>query len=291
MSEPVKKSLIKPHFVNISGSGNALNGLIAERNIEQPKEEYRDLNIEPNKHIIVLHSNKQNNLEWKIDGKSKKQQFYNGDLIINPAGLNVSPKWSSDVELLVLAIKPKFVELISEEMNCPNSVGLFPQFKFQDKLINLLMKNMIKEFENEPKPDLVYTESLAYTLVAHIIRNYSRNGKHKFPIKNNGLPSNKLSHTIEFINDNISKNLSLEDIAIVAGFSPSYFILLFKNATGLTPHQYIIKRKVENAKRDLIQTQKSITEIALDAGFSDQSHLTRVMRKYTGFTPGDLRRD
>jgi len=216
---------------------------------------------------------------------------YQGDLIINPAGLNVSPKWSSDVELLVMAIKPKFVELISEEINCPSSIGLFPKFKFQDRLINLLINNLIKEFENEPKPDPVYTESLAYTLVAHIIRNYSRDGNHKIPINNNGLPSNKLSHTIEFINDNIRKNLSLEDLSRVAGFSPSYFISLFKNATGLTPHQYIIKRRVENAKSQLLETRKSITEIALDAGFSDQSHLTRVMRKYTGFTPGDLRRD
>lgn len=286
---PSQKSLIKPHFVNLTSSEKQLPGLVAERDVEQSKEEYRGLAVEPNKHILVLHNNNRNKLEWKLEGKKQEEQFVKDDLIINPAGLNVNPHWNSDVELLVLAIKPDFVEFVSESVDRPANVGLFPQFKFQDRFIKLMMKNLVHEFENKAKPDLVYAESLTYGLVTHVIRNYSRDGYFSQPVEDNGLPIIKLSQTIEYINENIGNGLTLESIARIAGFSPSYFITLFKNSTGLTPHQYIIKRKADIAKRALLESKKSITEIALDVGFADQSHLTRVMRKQTGLTPGNLR--
>lgn len=286
-----QRSYIKPHFVNLSSSGNLLDGIIAERDIEQPKEKYRDLSVEPNKHILVLHNNHQSTLEWKINGSRKKERFRNSDLIINPAGLNSNPHWETDVELLVLAINPTFIQFVAEEMNCPANVGIFPQFKFQDQFLELMTRKLVNEFENKPKPDFVYAESLTYALVAHIIRKYSRDGKHNQAISKNGLPPAQLSRIIDYINQHIGKDLTLEDIADIAGFSPSHFITLFKNATGLTPHQYIIKRKVAFAKNQLINTKQSISQIALNTGFADQSHLTRVMRKHTGFTPGDIRKN
>lgn len=289
MPDTSQKSLIKPHFVNLTSSGNQLPGLVAERDIEQPKEEYRGLAVEPDKHIIVLHNNNSNKLEWKIDGQRKEEHFAQDDLIINPAGLNVNPHWSSDVELLVLAIKPDFVEFVSESVDRPANVGLFPQFRFHDRFIRLMMKNLVDEFENKANPDLVYAESLTYALTTHLIREYSRDGYFSQPVEDNGLPTVKLSKVIEYINKNIGNSLTLENIAQIADFSPSYFITLFKNATGLTPHQYIIKRKIEIAKRELLESKKSITEIALDIGFADQSHLTRAMREHIGLTPGDLR--
>ncbi|MCW9707719.1 helix-turn-helix domain-containing protein [Fodinibius salsisoli] len=287
MSE--QRSLIKPHFLNLSTTKNSLHGLIAERNIEQPKEEYRDLSIEPDKHILVLHNNHQNELEWKINGNRKKERFRLSDLIINPAGLNANPHWETDVELLVLAINPTFIQFVAEEMNCPARVGLFPRFKFRDKFLDLMTRKLVNEFEHKPKPDLVYAESLTYALVSHLIRKYSRDGNHKQPIQKNGLPPVQLSRIIDYINEHIGKNLTLEGLAQIADFSPSHFITLFKNATGITPHQYILKRKIAFAKDQLINTDHSISAVALNTGFADQSHLTRTMRKHTGLTPGEIR--
>lgn len=78
-------------------------------------------------------------------------------------------------------------------------------------------------------------------------------------------------------------------IAKAVEISPSYFLTLFKQSTGMAPHQYVITRRIERAKALLTQTRLPIAEIATRTGFADQSHLTRLMRRHTGLTPKMLR--
>jgi AraC family transcriptional regulator len=64
---------------------------------------------------------------------------------------------------------------------------------------------------------------------------------------------------------------------------------LFKKSTGLAPHQYVMTRRLEKAKDLLHHTKKTIADIAIQTGFSDQSHLTRLLRRHTGLTPKEIR--
>jgi AraC family transcriptional regulator len=105
------------------------------------------------------------------------------------------------------------------------------------------------------------------------------------------LPPRKLARVIEYINYHLGEALSLEMIAGVAEISPSYFLTLFKQSTGLAPHQYVVRQRIEQAKALLTQTRLPIAEIASRTGFADQSHLTRLMRRRTGLTPKILRGD
>jgi len=84
--------------------------------------------------------------------------------------------------------------------------------------------------------------------------------------------------------------VSLERIAAVAGVSSSHLNTLFRHSMGVAVHQYVIQRRVELAKTLLLQEEKSITEIALEAGFAHQSHLARHMRRMLGLPPRALKR-
>jgi AraC family transcriptional regulator len=79
-------------------------------------------------------------------------------------------------------------------------------------------------------------------------------------------------------------------MAAIARLSPNYFAWQFKRATGLPPHQYVIARRVERAKQ-LLQggTDLSLAEVALRAGFSDQSQFSRHFKRLVGVTPGQFR--
>jgi AraC family transcriptional regulator len=127
-------------------------------------------------------------------------------------------------------------------------------------------------------------------LIARLIRKHSVAGI-KPPVARGGLPPRKLARVIEYINDHLGETLSLEMIAGVAEISPSYFLTLFKRSTGLAPHQYVVRQRIEQAKALLTQTRLPIAEIAGRTGFADQSHLTRLMRWHTGLTPKILRGD
>jgi AraC family transcriptional regulator len=83
--------------------------------------------------------------------------------------------------------------------------------------------------------------------------------------------------------------LSLAELAAVINISATYFASLFKQAMGITPHQYVIQQRVERAKLMLSKTDLAIADIALQVGFSSQSHLTQQFKRFTGVTPKQVR--
>ena len=106
-----------------------------------------------------------------------------------------------------------------------------------------------------------------------------------------GLPPHKLKAVKVFIEDHLAEQLSLEVIAKAVHICPSHFTALFKKSTNQSPHQYLMERRIEKAKSLLINAKMPIAEVAFNVGFSDQSHLTRLMRRYTGLTPRMLRKN
>jgi AraC family transcriptional regulator len=103
------------------------------------------------------------------------------------------------------------------------------------------------------------------------------------------LPRGRLRAVVEYVEGHLDGGPSLEQMAAVARLSTYHFARQFKQATGLPPYQYVISRRVERAKQ-LLQagTPLSLAEVAADAGFSDQSQLTRHFKRLVGVTPGQF---
>jgi AraC-like DNA-binding protein len=89
---------------------------------------------------------------------------------------------------------------------------------------------------------------------------------------------------------NLGSNLDLKDLASECGLSISYFCRAFRVSTGLAPHQWQIKRRIEVAKSLLRDNRKCLAEIAVGCGFTDQSHFTRIFTREVGTSPGQWRR-
>ena len=100
-----------------------------------------------------------------------------------------------------------------------------------------------------------------------------------------GLSQHKLRWAIEYINENLEKDLKLSEIAAIVGMSQYHFVRMFKQSTGLPPHRYLVERRLEKAKRLLTETDLPIAEIAHCVGFANQSSFTKVFRKHTLITP------
>ncbi|MNN44959.1 HTH-type transcriptional activator RhaS [compost metagenome] len=92
-----------------------------------------------------------------------------------------------------------------------------------------------------------------------------------------------------YIQDNLARRISVAEMAQVACLSPSHFHAQFKDSVGLTPHQYLLKTRLDRAARLLRESDQSLVRIAEECGFSSQSALTTAMRRYLGLTPKRLR--
>ncbi|MEW6297167.1 MAG: AraC family transcriptional regulator [Thermodesulfobacteriota bacterium] len=105
-----------------------------------------------------------------------------------------------------------------------------------------------------------------------------------------GLAAERLQRVRRFIEDHLDGDLSLARLAAVAYLSPYHFARRFKVSTGMTPHQYVVSRRVERAHALLLAGEDGIAHVATRVGFSSQSHLTFHMRRVLGVSPGELLR-
>ena len=100
-----------------------------------------------------------------------------------------------------------------------------------------------------------------------------------------GNESKRVNRVRAYLHDHLADDISLERAAAVACLSPFHFLRVFRKATGLTPHGYLLQIRVQKAKA-LLEQGWQVTSVASEVGFADQSHLTRHFKRITGLTPG-----
>ena len=110
------------------------------------------------------------------------------------------------------------------------------------------------------------------------------------PQARGGLPPAAIRRVFEYVDAHLHTNVELTDLSGIVGLSVFHFARQFKQSTGVAPHHYLMRRRVERARELLGRVEFSLSEIAFATGFSDQSHLTRHFRQLTGMTPGQFRR-
>jgi AraC family transcriptional regulator len=130
----------------------------------------------------------------------------------------------------------------------------------------------------------LYGEALSVALAARLRTRYSRDTA---PAGRYGLALSPMQvrHVREYIRTNLASNIGLAELADQVNLSPHYFSMLFKHALGVPPHHYVLQERIHEAQRQLAVGQMSISELAFNLGFSDQSHFSRAFRKMTGTTP------
>jgi AraC family transcriptional regulator len=152
--------------------------------------------------------------------------------------------------------------------------------------IGLALKSSLEENGGGSR---LYADSIATALAAHLLGHYSTRNHH-FREYEDGLSKQKLQQAVEYIQAHLGEDLSLAEIANQLGMSQYYFCRLFKRSTGMSPHQYLIRQRVEQAKYLLKQPDRTITSVAIECGFANQSHFAKCFRQRTGMNPKQFRK-
>jgi AraC family transcriptional regulator len=218
----------------------------------------------------------------------EREHLVHGDISLYAAWHDESVRWDQGMDCIDIILEPALLECAVAELYSATHVELMPLLKFNDSLIHQMGLALLAELQSDGLGSRLYAESIATTLSVHLLRRYSVRS-HTIRDYTEGLPKHKLQQAIDYINEHLDRDLTVAAIATAVELSPYHFSRLFKQSTGLAPHQYVLQCRVERAKQLLRQTELTIAEIAYTVGFANQSHLNRHFKRLLGITPKAVR--
>jgi AraC family transcriptional regulator len=249
-------------------------------------------------HVVMVNVGRPYRMEERLGGRAYRTFGVKGDVAIIPAGTpaefrSLEPGRQT-VESFAMSLDPAFVRRIAEGAEVdPDGIELAGVLGGRDPEIEKIGLSLLSELRGGGPLGGVYADSLATLLVVRLLRGHYSLGRRSAGRMegrpNTGLSGAALRRVTDYVEENLAQNLTLESIADVAHMSPFHFSRVFKLSTGLSPHQYVLRRRIEKAKGLLAGSDLPLHEVADLSGFTDQSHLARHFRRQLDTTPRSFR--
>ncbi|CCN34749.1 Transcriptional Regulator AraC family protein [Vibrio nigripulchritudo SO65] len=209
------------------------------------------------------------------------------DIWINPPNTPFTHDISEPCHFVILAIEEK--QLLD---NCPLNISkldltFLNNYNVSDPTIKGIMDLFIMEVKSNGRNGMSYLKSLLSLLSGYYIQNYSNyQDLQNARLSNSKLGSDQLDKIDRYIDENIGAPISIDDFADLLHCSKFYFLREFKKLAGVTPYQYLMNKRLEQAKSALQSGSANLATLSNELGFNDQSHFTRTFKAHFGVTPG-----
>jgi AraC family transcriptional regulator len=182
---------------------------------------------------------------------------------------------------------------LKDDFNLPGAPAhsIRHAFGIGDDVIDQVGRSILSELTAETAASRVYVESASLTLAARLLQKHCDSGVcASIESSAHSLDHIRLRRVLEYIGANFKNDITLENLAGIAGYSVFHFARKFTLAMGIPPHRYISRMRLEYAMVELAAGKLPLAEIALNAQFSSQASFTRAFHRATGMTPKEYRR-
>ncbi|MBV9767956.1 MAG: helix-turn-helix domain-containing protein, partial [Bryobacterales bacterium] len=247
---------------------------------------------------LIYHLSRPTQVTRKIEGSARETA------LIGPRRICLTPgeatsQWqhAGHPEILQVYLRQSVYEAaVAEIFGCDSSgAELVPRFAILDPLLEQLaiaITNTLREGARADGSgaDGLYIDTIAQMMAVHLARTHSSRSRPVRILPAKPLSGWKMRRVIEFIEDNLEGDLSLQAMAAEVDISALYLARAFKTAVGQSPHQYVLARRIERARELLRNTDLPVVDVALSSGFSSQSHLSHWFTRQVGVSPAVYRR-
>ncbi|RKH07865.1 AraC family transcriptional regulator [Corallococcus carmarthensis] len=242
------------------------------------------------RHVLCLHVGEPVPVTYRVGKAERQGARIHGQFCVVPAGSSTRWTLSGPARSLLLRLTPALMREAAEAMGVgAQGEALDPAIHIRDAQVERIGWMMQAEDHDGYPGGRLFVDSLAMALAARLFALQSP-PEASAPKRRHALPAWRLRQVVEYIEAHLDEDLTLPELAGVAGFSLSHFKPLFKQATGLPVHRFVLERRVERARLRLMEGRKSLTEIAMEAGFSHPSHMARCLRRFLGMSPTEIAR-
>ena len=287
IAEAGARTVAVPGTPILSSGPLGWNGVIAER-FRHSSGEYL-FPVYPQDTVTLYLGGPMRSVRWSADGVHEGHAS-KGAVTVKVSGQPAGWRIDEAADLLCVRFAPVFLGHVAEENDLdPGAVELRPGLDERDEAAKYVGLAMLAEMESGGASGRVYGDALATALATHLLRNHAASPQ-GVSERGGGLPRSDLRRVTDFVNDHLSEDLGLPEMAGVANLSQHHFSRQFKRSTGLPPHRYVIGRRVERARELLSGTDLPVGDVAGAVGFANQSHLALHFRRHFGVAPSALRR-
>ncbi|MCH4889244.1 helix-turn-helix transcriptional regulator [Acidaminobacter sp. JC074] len=228
--------------------------------------------------------------EWtiQVDGKERTVHSQVEDIWVNSPNSAFSHNNQHPAEFLVISI--------DAEIMFKHFMGYLPKdkllflndYNIYDERLGYMMKILLLEAQWGSSGE-GFIDNWLKLFSNYYINNYSNIQTLENHVTQSIISKQQILVINEYIEEHISESISIEELADLVSLGKFHFLNEFKKSTGMTPYQYLIDFKIEKAKKELVETNDTLVNIALSLGFSDSSHFTRTFKKHTHQTPKQYR--
>lgn len=210
-----------------------------------------------------------------------------GEMILCRRNTEEWVRWQSPIQMLVITVPDQTFHSVAEEMG-----GRAPELNgtplLKDERIRALVAAIEADFANGSPAGRIYRDSIGRALAAAlmhsqgVLRSLTRHYR-------GGLSPVQLRRVTSFVHENLHEDVSLVQMAEEAKLSPAYFSQMFRQSTGVAPHQFVLRTRVERAKELLIKEDARVLDVAIACGFETQQHFAKVFRAFCKMSPTQFR--
>jgi AraC family transcriptional regulator len=240
-------------------------------------------------HIVNLHAGPPVQASCVRAGRAYVARLTRGDIEIIPKG--EGGRWVDDgpAECLIMRIDPGFLNKVAAGLGFdPATLELLPRVQARDPQLEHLGWALEAALAEGNSIEPLYIHGLGLALATRLIKEHARARPQRVQ---RALSRGQTATVCDHIEAHLAGKLSLDVLADLVGVSASHFKSLFKAAVGVPAHRYVVRRRVARAVELIKAGGTPLAQVALETGFSHQSHMARAMRSVIGRTPGDLARE
>jgi AraC family transcriptional regulator len=242
--------------------------------------------------MLIYHLTRPTEVSRKIDGGPGNRQLIGPRRIcLTPGDATTTWEHNGHPEILQVYLRGSIYQAATSEIyNCDgSSAELVPRFAVLDPMLEQLAIAITAALRDGTAGDELYIDTLAQMMGVHLARSHSAQSRPVQTPPMQTMSGWRMRRVIEYIEEHLDGNLSLEAMAAEVEISPMYLARAFKAAIGQSPHRYVLGRRIDRAKELLRNTDIPVVDVALSVGFSSQSHLSHWFQRYVGVSPAAYR--
>ena len=212
-----------------------------------------------------------------------------GEMILCRRNTEEWVRWHSPIQMLLITVPDQTFHSVAEEMG-----GRAPELNATPLLKNERIRALVagswkQTLQTDTSAGRIYTDSIGRALAAALMHSQ---GVLRTPMGHyrGGLSPVQLRRVTSFVHEYLHEDVSLMQMAEEAKLSPAYFSQMFRQSTGVAPHQFVLRARVERAKELLVKEDARVLDVAIACGFQTQQHFARVFRAFCKMSPTQFRK-